>query len=58
MVASNKEAEEISKLILSYLPERDAQDLMQEVWEKVGYHTENESLKQTIAILRGLMYVK
>ncbi len=55
MEASKEEAKEIAKLILSYLPQRDAQDLMEEGLDKVGQYTNNESLEQTIVILKRLM---
>tara|TARA_R110000824_G_C15120936_1_gene668079 strand:+ start:530 stop:700 length:171 start_codon:yes stop_codon:yes gene_type:complete len=55
MVASSQEAKEISEVILSYIPQRDAQDLMNEVWNKIGQHSDNESLQQTILILKKLM---
>ena len=55
MVANSQEAKKISEVILSYIPQREAQDLMGEVWDKIGQHTDNKSLQQTILILKKLM---
>ena len=55
MVASKSEAKEISSIILEYINRRDAMDLMEEVWERVGQYTTNQSLQETITILQKLI---
>ena len=51
MVASREEADIISEIILDWVPRKDAQEMMREIWKNVGRNTENESLQQTILLL-------
>ena len=51
MVASKNEIEEIVRVICHWIPETYAYDMMTEIWDVVGQHTDNESLKETIRLL-------
>ena len=51
MVASKNEIEEIVRVICHWIPEKYAYDMMTEIWDVVGQHTDNESLKETIRLL-------
>ena len=52
MVASREEADIISEIILDWVPRKDAQGMINQIWKHVGKHTDNESLQQTILLLQ------
>ena len=56
MVATEKEGEDIVDILLHYMPTGMALDMMQEVWNDIGSVTENDSLRDTILMLR--YYIK
>ena len=56
MVATEKEGEDIVDILLHYMPTGMALDMIQEVWNDIGSVTENDSLRDTILMLR--YYIK
>ena len=48
MVASDKEIDEIVKVICHWIPETYAYDMMTEIWDNCVQFSDNESLKETI----------
>ena len=55
MVASKEEAEGIYNIILNWVPPGYAMAMVEEVWEKVGKESNNNSLKETILMLQKQM---
>jgi len=55
MVASKEEAQEIYDIILNWVPPGYAMAMVEEVWEKVGIQSDNDSLKQTILMIQKHM---
>ena len=55
MVATPEEGKKIAGILLSYLPVEVSIDMMEEVWEEVGMHTDNESLEETILLLKKFL---
>ena len=55
MVASPEEGKRIAGILLSYLPVEVSIDMMEEMWEEVGMQTDNESLEETILLLKKLL---
>jgi len=51
MVASDKEIEEIVKVICHWIPETYAYDMMTEIWDNCVQFSDNESLKETVKLL-------
>jgi hypothetical protein len=51
MVASDKEIEEIVKVICHWIPETYAYDMMTEIWDNCVQFSDNESLKETVRLL-------
>lgn len=56
MVASHSEVKQIMSIIDEYFPNTLVEPMLEEVWEKVGKNTQNQSLKSTI--LRMLKYIR
>ena len=56
MVASKNEIEEIVRVMCQWIPETYAYDMMTEIWDVVGQHTDNDSLHETIQILMQKIY--
>jgi hypothetical protein len=48
MVASDNEIEDITKIILMWVPETYAYDMMREVWDNCVQYSDNESLRLTV----------
>jgi len=48
MVASENEVKRIMKILRQYWPETSIEMMLEEVWEEVGQHTDNESLRDSI----------
>lgn len=48
MVASEKEIEEIVKVICHWIPETYAYDMMTEIWDNCVQFSDNESLRLTV----------
>jgi len=48
MVASDEEVETVTRIILQWLPETYAYDMMTEVWDNCVQFSDNESLKETV----------
>tara|TARA_R100001463_G_scaffold134289_1_gene196352 strand:- start:1679 stop:1939 length:261 start_codon:yes stop_codon:yes gene_type:complete len=48
MVASKNEIEDITKIILMWVPETYAYDMMEEIWHNCVKHSDNESLRETV----------
>jgi hypothetical protein len=51
MVASDKEIDEIVKVICHWIPETYAYDMMTEIWDNCVQFSDNESLKETVRLL-------
>ena len=51
MVASDKEIDEIVKVICHWIPETYAYDMMTEIWDNCVQFSDNESLKETVKLL-------
>jgi len=55
MVASPEEGKRIAGILLSYLPVEVSIEMMEQMWEEVGMETDNESLEETILLLKKLL---
>ena len=55
MVASKEEASKITAIILKYVPITVAQNMMKDIQMNVGNHTDIESLRETIRLLKYYM---
>tara|TARA_B100000902_G_scaffold143295_1_gene140761 strand:+ start:144 stop:374 length:231 start_codon:yes stop_codon:yes gene_type:complete len=55
MVASPEEGKRIAGILLSYLPVEVSIEMMEQMWEEVGMQTDNESLEETILLLKKLL---
>ena len=55
MVASKEEAQGIYNIILNWVPPGYAMAMVEEVWEKIGKQSDNDSLKQTISMIQKHM---
>ena len=55
MVASPEEGKKIAGILLSYLPVEVSIEMMEQMWEEVGMETDNESLEETILLLKKLL---
>ena len=51
MVATEKEVKTIMKILREYWPETMIEMMLRQVWELVGEHSENVSLKDTIQMM-------
>jgi len=48
MVASDREVKRIMKILREYWTESSIEMMLQQVWESVGKHSTNASLRETI----------
>ena len=48
MVASEDEVKKIMSILRQYWPDTSIEMMLQQVWDTVGKHTDNESLKESI----------
>ena len=48
MVASKNEIEDITRIILHWVPDTYAFDMLTEIWDNCVQFSDNESLKETI----------
>ena len=48
MVASKNEIEDITRIILQWVPETYAYDMMTEIWDNCVQFSDNESLQLTV----------
>ena len=51
MVASEEEVKIIMRILRQYWPETSIEMMLETVWEEVGEHSDNESLKETIRLM-------
>ena len=51
MVASEKEIEEVTRIILHWVPDSYALDMLSEIWDNCVQFSDNESLKETVKLL-------
>ena len=51
MVASEEEVKTIMRILKEYWPETTIEMMLRQVWELVGEHSENVSLKDTIQLM-------
>ena len=51
MVASEEEVKTIMRILRQYWPETSIEMMLQQVWDTVGEHTDNESLKESIRLM-------
>ena len=51
MVASDNEVKKIMRILRQYWPETSIEMMLETVWEEVGEHSDNESLKETIKLM-------
>lgn len=58
MVASVDEGKKIVSILLTYLPLDEGVEMMTEMWEEVGLNTDNESLEETILMLKKFLEAK
>jgi len=58
MVASIDEGKKIVSILLTYLPIDEGVEMMTEMWEEVGLNTDNESLEETILMLKQFLEAK
>ena len=58
MVASATEGKEIVDILLTYLPVDMAVEMIDEVWNVVGLKTDNQSLEDTILLLKKYLEAK
>ena len=58
MVASTTEGKEIVNILLTYLPVDVAVEMIDEVWDVVGLKTDNQSLEDTILLLKKFLEAK
>ena len=58
MVTSATETKEIGKILLTYIPIEEAIDMINEIWDDVGLKTSNQSLEETILLLKKFLEVK
>ena len=52
MAASEREIKTIVEILRQYWPDVSIEMMLNQVWEDVGERTDNESLKQTIELMR------
>jgi uncharacterized Fe-S radical SAM superfamily protein PflX len=52
MVASEREIKTIIEIMRQYWPDVSIELMLNQVWDDVGERTDNESLKQTIELMR------
>ena len=48
MVASEKEIEEVTRIILHWVPDSYALDMLSEIWDNCVQFSDNESLRLTV----------
>jgi hypothetical protein len=58
MAASTAEGKEIVDILLTYLPVDVAVEMIEEVWDVVGLKTDNQSLEDTILLLKKFLEAK
>ena len=58
MVATIDEGKKIVSILLTYLPIDEGVEMMTEMWEEVGLNTDNESLEETILMLKQFLEAK
>ena len=51
MVASEEEIKTIMRILREYWPDTMIEMMLRQVWELVGEHSENDSLKDTIRLM-------
>ena len=51
MVASKNEIEDITRIILHWVPDTYAFDMLTEIWDNCVQFSDNESLKETVKLL-------
>ena len=51
MVASEQEVKTIMRILREYWPETTIEMMLRQVWDLVGEHSENVSLKDTIQMM-------
>ena len=51
MVASKNEIEDITRIILHWVPDTYAFDMLTEIWDNCVQFSDNESLKETVRLL-------
>jgi len=56
MVATHTEVKQIMNILDEYLPHTTVELMLNDIWKRVGNHTNNQSLRSTI--LRMIKYVK
>lgn len=56
MVATHTEIKKIMDIIDEYFPHTSVELMLTDIWNRVGQHTDNQSLRSTI--LRMIKYVK
>ena len=51
MVASKNEIEDITRILLHWVPDTYAFDMLTEIWDNCVQFSDNESLKETVKLL-------
>ena len=58
MVATVEEGKKIVEILLTYLPIDMSVEMLDEMWETVGLNTDNESLEETILMIKKFLEAK
>ena len=55
MPTTNTEARKILAILREHMSEEDAIDILDRLWREVGQSTDNESLKESLKMLRNMV---
>jgi len=58
MVATVDEGKKIIQILLTYLPIDASVEMLDEMWEEIGLNTNNESLQDTILMIKKFLEAK
>tara|TARA_R110000751_G_scaffold119302_7_gene219760 strand:- start:2625 stop:2855 length:231 start_codon:yes stop_codon:yes gene_type:complete len=58
MVATVDEGKKIVEILSTYLPIDVSVEMLDEMWEEVGLNTDNESLQDTILMIKKFLEAK
>jgi len=58
MVATLDEGKKIVEILLTYLPIDISVEMLDEMWDEVGLKTKNESLQETILMIKKFLEAK
>ena len=58
MVATVDEGKQIVEILLTYLPIDYSVQMLDEMWDEIGLKTKNESLEETILMIKKFLEAK